>query len=128
MLRLLRALVRPRERGAAAEDAALAHLKAAGLTLVARNVLARGGELDLVMRDGATLVFVEVRYRHSDSHGDGIASVAQQKQARLIAAARQFLADHPRERLTPTRFDVVSMGSGGLRWERNAFVLDQPGW
>lgn len=128
MLRLLGALLRPRERGAAAEDEALRHLQAAGLTLVARNVLARGGELDLVMRDGPILVFVEVRYRHSDSHGDGIASVAKQKQTRIVRAARQFLADHPQERLRSTRFDVVSLGSGGLRWERNAFVLDTPGW
>lgn len=128
MLRLLRALTRPRDRGAQAEDEALAHLQAAGLQLIARNFLARGGEIDLVMRDGASLVFVEVRYRKDASHGDGAASVAGIKQRRLQAAARQFLADHPAERLRATRFDVVSLGSGGLRWVRGAFVADDPTW
>lgn len=128
MLRLLRLLRRPAGSGTAAEDEALKQLQAAGLQLVARNVWSRGGEIDLVMRDGPTLVFVEVRYRSGDSHGDGIDSVSASKQKKLIAAARQFLADRPQERLRPTRFDVVSLGSGGFRWIRGAFVLDSPSW
>ncbi|MGE4072941.1 MAG: YraN family protein [Lysobacterales bacterium] len=114
--------------GAAAESEALTHLQAAGLKLLARNFLARGGELDLVMADDDCVVFVEVRFRAQGSHGDGLDSVSTSKQKKLIAAARQFLADHPRYARRPTRFDVVALGAGGLRWVRNAFVLDGSGW
>ena len=114
--------------GAAAELEALTHLQAAGLKLLARNFLARGGELDLVMTEGDCVVFVEVRFRAAGSHGDGIDSVSTSKQRRLIAAARQFLADHPRYARRPSRFDVVALGAGDLRWVRNAFVLDGSGW
>ncbi len=114
--------------GAAAESEALTHLQAAGLKLLARNFLARGGELDLVMADGDCVVFVEVRFRAQGCHGDGLDSVSTSKQKRLIAAARQFLADHPRYARRPARFDVVALGAGGLRWVRNAFVLDGSGW
>lgn len=117
-----------REAGAAAERAALAHLQSAGLKLIQRNYLARGGELDLVMQDGLTLVFVEVRYRAAGSHGDGIDSVSASKQKRLILAARQFVADHRQYARWSSRFDVVALGDGGLRWLRNAIAVDGASW
>lgn len=116
------------QSGDQAESAALAHLRAAGLTLIARNFVARGGELDLVMRDGNTLVFVEVRFRAEASHGDGLDSVSATKQRRLIAAARTFLADHAKYARWTTRFDVIALGAGGLRWVKNVIALDQAGW
>ena len=124
----------PRHIGAAratgdhAETAALNQLRAAGLTLLARNYLARGGELDLVMRDGTTLVFVEVRFRADGGHGDGLDSVSATKQRRLVAAARQFLADHPKYARWTTRFDVVALGAGGPRWVKNVIAIDGTGW
>lgn len=116
------------QSGDQAETAALAHLRGAGLTLIARNFLARGGELDLVMREGNTLVFVEVRFRADGSHGDGLDSVSATKQRRLIAAARQFLADNRKYIRWTTRFDVIALGTGGLRWVKNVIALDQAGW
>src|SRR5690606_19407772 len=77
-----------RARGAAVEAAAGRHLAEAGLRPVATNAAARFGELDLVMRDGQTLVFVEVRYRRSDRFGGGAASVDARKRRRLVLAAR----------------------------------------
>ena len=96
-----------RARGDAAEAAALAMLQARGLQLLARNAASRGGELDLVMRDGATVVFVEVRYRATRRFGGGAASVDAGKRRRLVHAARAFLAGHPQMADAPCRFDVV---------------------
>lgn len=117
-----------RRIGDRAESAALEQLRAAGLTLIARNYHARGGELDLVMRDGNTLVFVEVRFRADGGHGDGLDSVSPGKQRRLIAAARQYLADHPKYARWTTRFDAIALGAGGTRWVKNVIVIDEAGW
>lgn len=119
-------------RGARAEQAAAALLARAGLTQVAANARFRGGELDLVMLDGApaagTLVFVEVRYRSGTAHGGGAASVDAGKQRRLIHAAQAFLAMHPQWQRLPCRFDVVDADGDPqaprLNWIRDAFRLD----
>ncbi|MCK9538790.1 YraN family protein [Dokdonella sp.] len=118
----------PRRAGTHYEDLALAHLQRAGLTLVARNYSCRLGELDLIMQDGATLAFVEVRYRRSgDTHGfgDGIDSISAAKRSRLVRAASLFLAAQPRLARRACRFDVVAIagptGAESLTWCRNAF-------
>lgn len=112
-------------RGRAAEDAALGFLESMGWTLVHRNYRCRLGEIDLVMRDGGSLVFVEVRARESNAFGGAAASIGRAKQRRLVAAARHFLMTHPRAARMPARFDVVTIsGSGGVRspqWIRAAF-------
>ena len=106
--------------GQTAESRAAAFLKAQGLTLVARNWRCRFGEIDLVMQDGATLVFVEVRLRSRSDFGGAAASVTPAKQKKLLAAARQYLASL--RTLPPCRFDVVALsGSGAPEWVRNAF-------
>lgn len=114
-----------RARGDAAEAAALAMLQAHGLQLLARNAASRGGELDLVMRDGATIVFVEVRYRATRRFGGGAASVDAGKRRRLVHAARAFLAGHPQMAEAPCRFDVVDADGDPdaptLTWLRAAF-------
>ena len=104
--------------GDAGEDAALLHLQKHGLVLVERNFSCRGGELDLVMRDGATVVFVEVRRRASSAWGGAAATIGRAKQARLVAAANTWLQ---RYRMPPAcRFDVVAIDGGTLAWLRNA--------
>lgn len=104
--------------GDAGEDAALAHLQKHGLVLIERNFSCRGGELDLVMRDGATVVFVEVRRRASSAWGGAAATIGRAKQARLVAAANTWLQ---RYRMPPAcRFDVVAIDGGLLTWLRNA--------
>ncbi|MBB5389936.1 MULTISPECIES: YraN family protein [unclassified Herbaspirillum] len=104
--------------GDAAEDAALAYLRRRGLELVERNFQCKGGEIDLVMRDGATLVFVEVRARASRSHGGAAASITPAKQRRLIVAAHLFLQRYASA--PPCRFDVLGFDGEEVEWLRNA--------
>jgi putative endonuclease len=92
-------------RGAAAEAIAADYLAARGLVLVARNYRCRGGEIDLIAKDGDTLVFVEVRLRRSEAFGGAAASIGATKRARLTLAARHYLATLGYEPLC--RFDAV---------------------
>ncbi|MCQ4346045.1 YraN family protein [Pseudomonas stutzeri] len=114
-------------RGQAAEGWALTHLEEHGLRLVARNWRCRLGELDLVMLDGDTLVFVEVRYRRHAAWGGAEASVDARKRSRVAAAAQAYLQQHPRRAQSPCRFDVVAIApaepgaAARLNWIRSAF-------
>ncbi|MCB1794082.1 MAG: YraN family protein [Candidatus Competibacteraceae bacterium] len=112
-------------QGSAAEDLACRYLEARGLTLVTRNVRCRGGELDLIMRDGEHLIFVEVRSRSHTRYGTPAESVTRSKQQRLLRAAALYLQ---RQRLDlPCRFDVVAIlqadGEPQVEWIRDAFQL-----
>ena len=123
LFNLKQTAVTTRLRGNAAEDAALAHLLAAGLTLVERNYRTPGrggGEIDLVMREvGGTLVFVEVRARAGTTHGGAAASVGGVKQRRIVLAARHYLMRH---RSPPAcRFDVVAIDGDHIEWLKAAF-------
>jgi putative endonuclease len=118
--------VSTKARGDAAEDRALAWLQARGLMLVERNYRvargpsARGGEIDLVMRDrDGTLVFVEVRARASNERGGAAASVTGRKQQRLVRAAQHYLMNV--RTLPPCRFDVVAVDGDGIEWLQAAF-------
>lgn len=121
--------VPPKQIGDAAEARALAHLQAAGLALIARNVKSPGrggGEIDLIMRESdGTLVFIEVRHRHHTTHGGAAASVNHTKQKRIVFAARHYLARLPE--WPPCRFDVVALQDDTdppLTWLRGAFEAD----
>ncbi len=108
--------------GAHAEDLALRFLEARGLELIDRNVRARGGELDLVMRDAETLVIVEVRKRSHTGFGSAAESVDARKQAKIVTAARALLAQRPDLAKLPARFDVVALdGADRVEWIRAAF-------
>ena len=114
------------QRGDAAEAQALAHLQRHGLVLVERNYRvargphARGGEVDLILREpDGTLVFVEVRARCDARHGGAAASVGAAKRASLVLAARHFLLRYAAP--PPCRFDVVAIDAGTLQWLRAAF-------
>ncbi len=107
--------------GAQAERLACTHLERAGLKLVTRNYRCPQGEIDLVMDDRDTLVFVEVRYRRSNAFGTPAETVGPHKQARLRAAAGHYLVKHAVDRVC--RFDVVAISSHEPRveWLRDAF-------
>lgn len=107
--------------GREAEERAAALLSGHGLVSVTRNFRCRGGEIDLVMRDGPVLVFVEVRYRNSTRFGGAMASVTATKRRRLITAARQYLARTGWE--GPCRFDVVGFDRAEGQWIRDAFAV-----
>jgi len=110
-------------KGSKAEDLAATWLQRRGLRLVERNWRCRFGELDLILRDGATLVIAEVRLRSSRRYGGAAASIDRHKQKKLIAAAQLYLCRQPS---SPCRFDVVLMSDaegGDIEWIRNAFTL-----
>ncbi|MEJ7932083.1 YraN family protein [Ramlibacter sp. AN1015] len=112
-----------RQAGNAAEDRALAHLRAAGLRLVERNYRTPGrggGEVDLIVRErDGTLVFVEVRQRASRAFGGAAASVGASKRRRIVLAARHYLLRLPAP--PPCRFDVVALDGDAIEWLRAAF-------
>lgn len=114
-------------RGQWAEQQALDHLQRAGLRLLERNFRCRMGEIDLIMADGAVLVFVEVRFRASDRYGTGFETVTRAKQRKLYRAARAYLARHKAGNAF-CRFDVVSVTKRNyqpdLLWVKDAFGQD----
>lgn len=114
-----------RSSGQQYEAFACRRLQSAGLHLIERNANSRHGEIDLVMRDGETIVFVEVRYRSSARSGDGLDSVGPMKRTRLIRAASLWLAAHPEHSRRAARFDVVGLTgdpeSPELDWLKSAF-------
>lgn len=116
-------MVAPRQQaGSEAEARAERFLGGHGLVPVARNVRFRGGEIDLVMRDGRDWVFVEVRARRDMRFGGAAASVDRHKQRRIVLAAQLYLARRfGQAAWPPCRFDVVAFEAGEPRWIRDAF-------
>ncbi|WP_338846338.1 YraN family protein [Massilia sp. W12] len=103
--------------GAQAEDAALRWLQQRGLRLLTRNYRCRRGEIDLVMQDGACVVFVEVRQRSSAWAGGAAASVDRAKQRRLQAAAAHWL--QRQKRMPNCRFDLLALDGEQVQWIKN---------
>lgn len=100
-------------------------LEGKGLRFVAANVRGRGGEIDLIMKDGQTIVFVEVRYRQSSRFGGAAASVTLAKQQKLLQTAHLWLARHNGSFDTvDCRFDVVAFTGNAIDWLKNAFGED----
>lgn len=111
-------------RGRQAEALAARYLERRGLRVIERNFRIRGGEIDLICRDGKTLVFVEVRLRSRQDFGGAGESITAAKRRRLILAARHYLAGRPD---ADCRFDCVLLSSleeEGAEWIANAFSAD----
>lgn len=102
-----------------------AFLRARGLRLLQRNFSCRLGEIDLVMEDRDTVVFVEVKYRKSSTHGSGADAVTIHKQRRISQTAAFYLAVNPARADQFCRFDVVSIdpdeSEQDIHWIKNAF-------
>lgn len=114
------------QAGREAEACALQHLQRQGLQLITQNWSCRRGELDLVMLEGDTVVFVEVRYRRQSGWGSAMESVDFRKQERLIMAAQSFLQQESQWAGRPCRFDVIALegnprDTAPLNWIKNAF-------
>ena len=111
--------------GPRAEALAADYLARRGLTIVGRNFRTRFGEIDLIARDGRTLVFVEVRMRRSLRFGGAVESISAAKRERMIAAANGYLATLGRE--PPCRFDAVLMqhlDCASIDWRRDILAVD----
>lgn len=107
--------------GQLAEDLAASYLKRHGLKLLTSNYRCRFGEIDLIMQDGPTLVFVEVRMRTNLNFGSAAESITPAKQKRLIVTAQHYMQQHGEKN---SRFDAIIMSSlstDGIEWLRNAF-------
>lgn len=119
--------------GQIAEEKACVYLQRQGLHLVTRNYRCRAGEIDLVMRDADTLVFVEVRWRRSAAFGSALESVGPRKQSRMVVCAMHYLQRHPENLVRPSRFDVVGVCPGvgdeyAFEWVRDAIRLESGRW
>lgn len=112
-----------RKRGLAIERLAARWLIDRGLSLVSTNYQVKGGELDLIMRDGDTLVFVEVKHRATSAWGHPLETITPTKQRRLIRAASLYIARHAVS--TPCRFDILAITGHSpsleFHWEKAAF-------
>ena len=98
-------------KGNAAEALALKHLKAQGLKLIQKNYACRFGELDLVMLEQDTLIFVEVRFRTQSHYGSAIESITPNKVQKIRITANHFLQNFPSHQHRLCRFDVVSINT-----------------
>ncbi|NIA56251.1 YraN family protein [Massilia sp. TW-1] len=114
-------LSRKQEQGRAWEDMALAYLERRGLVLVEANFRCKLGEIDLILRDGATLVFVEVRQRAAGAPVSAAASIGPAKIRRIIRAAQVYLQRF--SRLPPCRIDVVAIDGDDIEWLTNAIEV-----
>lgn len=114
------------QSGQVAEEKALEYLLKKNLQLVTRNYNCRLGEIDLVMREGSYLVFIEVRFRTNSSFGGGIASITYAKKQKIIKTAYHFIMKYKLESQCPLRFDVVSIDGqlGEITWLKDAFGAD----
>lgn len=114
-----------RQSGAQWEKAAESFLRSHGLRLLERNFSSRFGEIDLIMEDEKTVVFVEVKYRYSSDHGSGAEAVTFHKQGRISRTAAWYLAKNPHRAEQICRFDVISMNpqktDKGIDWIKSAF-------
>lgn len=110
-------------RGSQTELNAQRYLEQHGLTTLANNYRSRWGEIDLVMLDQKTLVFVEVRYRHGEDYGGAVASIDKYKQQRIKKTALCYVQQY-KYRDASMRFDVIAANNTELNWIPNAFIFD----
>ncbi|GAB1439862.1 YraN family protein [Providencia sp.] len=107
------------------ENQVLIFLKQQGLTFVQRNARNRAGEIDLIMRDDAGWVFVEVRFRSHCDYGDALLSVNWHKRKKLLATAKLWLAQKQESFETSScRFDICAITGNQFEWIQNAFNQD----
>lgn len=120
-LSLFAKLTHRKKQGNKAEDIAYQYLKKNGLKPVTRNFLTKAGEVDLIMSDDDTLVFIEVRYRKNKDFGGAAASVTPKKQQRIIKAALAYHQQHAPQ--SSMRFDVIAIEGDNMEinWIKSAF-------
>ena len=111
-------------QGSRAEDRAAQLFERSGLTIIARNLRCRCGELDVIARDQDVLVIAEVRQRCNNRFGGAAASISWAKRRRILCATQFFMRKHPEWNRLRIRFDAVVLDSvdGELQWIRHAFT------
>ena len=112
-----------RQIGSAIEQDACYYLIQQGLKLIKSNYSCEMGEIDLIMKDQATLVFVEVRYRKYEEYGDALESVTPKKQRKIIRTAQYYLQQNNLYDKIACRFDVITPAATTqkFQWIKDAF-------
>lgn len=115
-----------RSVGTEKENIAVEYLSENKAEILARNYYFRGGEIDLIAKDGEYVCFIEVKYRKNSSFGAPEEAVTTAKQKKIIRGAKLFLYQNRYPTDTPCRFDVVSVYGDEINWIKDAFTLT--GW
>jgi len=110
-----------RRIGAAHEEQAASYLTAQGYEILEQNYRCRLGEIDLVAREGGTLVFLEVKYRRTDAYGSPAEAVTPMKQRTICRVADYYRMTHRMRESQPCRFDVVAIRGTEIEVIKNAF-------
>lgn len=118
---MIRKTMNTREKGAQKEQQVCAYLLSEGVEILERNFRARQGEIDVIGRDGAYLVFFEVKYRAGAGRGSAAEAVGSAKQRKICQVADYYRLRHQCSEDTPIRFDVVAIDGERLRWIKNAY-------
>lgn len=104
------------------ETRALHYLQQQGLKFITQNYHCKAGEIDLIMQDQETLVFIEVRYRSNSTRGDGLESITPQKQQKIIQSAKHYLQQQRLIDKVYCRFDVIGIDQPhDILWLKDAF-------
>ncbi len=103
------------------EEKAAEYLKARGVQILEQNFRCKTGEVDLIGKEGAYLVFIEVKYRLSKRNGYAAEAVNHKKQQIISRVANFYLLRHFQSQEIPCRFDVIAFDGEEIRWYRNAF-------
>ncbi len=117
-----------RKVGAAYEQQAALYAKSKGMEVLACNYRCRLGEIDLIMKDQETLVFVEVKYRQDAGCGYPEEAVDLKKQIRICKVADYYRLSRGIGFYTPVRYDVAAVSRDRIRWYKNAFPHRGNGW
>ncbi|MDO5540020.1 MAG: YraN family protein [Eubacteriales bacterium] len=107
--------------GSTNEQKAAEFLEKQGMQIIARNYRIRSGEIDLIAKDGAYLVFIEVKYRASERRGTPLEAVNVSKQKVIVRTARHFMMKYGYHTDTPCRFDVIGILGDQIQYIKNAF-------
>lgn len=118
-----------RRNGLRFEDRARSYLERRGLSLLSQNFYGRRGEIDLIMRDGDRICFIEVKYRKSIAYGGAANAIPAAKRRRIVDTALYYLATHADTRRLAPRFDALLIqqnpdGREDFNWIKNAFYAE----
>lgn len=113
-------------KGELGERRAIQFLKEQGYEIVVKNYRWRGGEIDIIAKEGDCLVFVEVKVRKGDEYGPPEESITELKKRKIINTALRYIAEHGPE--LDLRFDVVAISGGKARLYKDAFQVGRDDW
>lgn len=114
-------MINKRQIGTAHEVHVAEYLKQHGWQILAQNFRCKFGEIDLIAKEGSTICFLEVKYRHANQYGDPAEAVDHRKKQRISNAASYYLYSNRFPSDTPCRFDIAAVTPSGIRLIRNAF-------